>query len=94
VVTPARDVGIDAVAGDAAHTPANAEADASLRLTLLTRAYCHLCDQMRNAVRPLADAAGARNHENDVDAHDALVSRIGERVPVRQHRDVDGRDHF
>jgi hypothetical protein len=92
VVTPARDVGVDAVAGDAARAPANADPRASLRLTLLTRAYCHLCDQMRDAVRPLADAAGARIDEIDVDAHAALEARFGERVPVLLLGDVDGRE--
>jgi hypothetical protein len=92
VVTSARDVGVDAVAGDAAHAPANADAHASLRLTLLTRAYCHLCDHMRDALRPLADAAGARIDEIDVDAHAVLEARFGERVPVLLLGDVDGRE--
>jgi hypothetical protein len=42
------------------------------RLTFLTRAYCHLCDTMRDALMPLAAAHGAKVRELDVDADPAL----------------------
>jgi hypothetical protein len=51
-------------------------------LTLLSRAYCHLCDEMRDALAPLAAAHGARVLERDVDADPALEARYGDRVPV------------
>lgn len=51
-------------------------------LTLLSRAYCHLCDEMREAALPVAEAYGATIVEMDVDAHPALESQYGERVPV------------
>jgi hypothetical protein len=51
-------------------------------LTLLSRAYCHLCDDMREALVPLATSAGAQVVELDVDAHPPLEARYGERVPV------------
>ncbi|HEY3179690.1 MAG TPA: glutaredoxin family protein [Casimicrobiaceae bacterium] len=51
-------------------------------LTLLTRAYCHLCDDMRDAVAPLAARFGVHLVELDVDADPALEERYGERVPV------------
>ncbi|HET7134613.1 MAG TPA: glutaredoxin family protein, partial [Casimicrobiaceae bacterium] len=35
-------------------------------LTLLSRAYCHLCDDMREALAPLAIRAGAHVVELDV----------------------------
>lgn len=54
----------------------------ALQLTLLVRAYCHLCDEMRAAVAPLAAAAGCPLHEIDVDTDPALEARWGERVPV------------
>jgi hypothetical protein len=54
----------------------------ALRLTLLVRAYCHLCDEMRVALAPLADAAGATVAEIDVDGDPALEARWGEKVPV------------
>ena len=53
-----------------------------MHLTLLTRAYCHLCDEMRDALSPLATAAGATIEEIDVDSEPALEARWGEHVPV------------
>jgi glutaredoxin len=51
-------------------------------LTLLTRAYCHLCDDMRAALEPMAARAGVAIVEIDVDADPALDAKFGERVPV------------
>ena len=51
-------------------------------LTLLSRAYCHLCDEMRDALAPLARRHGATVAEVDVDAHPELEARYGELVPV------------
>ena len=51
-------------------------------LTLLVRAYCHLCDEMREVVGPIAEAAGIALREVDVDGDPALDARWGERVPV------------
>jgi hypothetical protein len=53
-----------------------------LTLTLLTRAYCHLCDEMRAALAPLVAGRDVRVVELDVDAHPALEQRYGELVPV------------
>ena len=53
-----------------------------MRLTLLTRAYCHLCDEMRAEVAPLAAAAAVPLDEIDVDGDPALEARWGDRVPV------------
>ena len=58
-------------------------------LTLLTRAYCHLCDTMRDALLPLALAHGATVEELDVDADPALEAAYGELVPVVLQGDVD-----
>ncbi|MEP6996606.1 MAG: glutaredoxin family protein [Betaproteobacteria bacterium] len=52
----------------------------ALRLTLLVRAYCHLCDDMRAALA--AHAAGVPVDELDVDADPALEARWGDKVPV------------
>jgi Glutaredoxin-like domain (DUF836) len=52
------------------------------QLTLLVRAYCHLCDTMRDAVEPLARQAGWTLREIDVDSDPRLEARWGERVPV------------
>ena len=53
-----------------------------LRLTLLIRAYCHLCDDMRAALMPLAARYGASIVELDVDADPALEAQYGELVPL------------
>ena len=57
------------------------------RLTLLVRAYCHLCDEMRTALA--LHAAGVPVDELDVDADPALEARWGALVPVLL---VDGRE--
>ena len=48
-----------------------------MTLTLLTRAYCHLCDDMRAALAPLAARYGARIDEIDVDT-DAALDAVGD----------------
>ncbi len=53
-----------------------------MTLTLLSRAYCHLCDEMLAALRPIADAHGASIHVVDVDADPALEAAYGDDVPV------------
>ncbi|CAG0966529.1 hypothetical protein BURK1_00994 [Burkholderiales bacterium] len=53
-----------------------------MTLTLLTRAYCHLCEEMRDALAPIAAAHGAAVVEVDVDADAALEARWGDLVPV------------
>lgn len=52
----------------------------SVRLTLLVRAYCHLCDDMRAALAVHAD--GVPVDEIDVDTDPALEARWGALVPV------------
>ena len=62
-----------------------------MKLTLLVRAYCHLCDEMHAALRPLAAAHGAWIDVVDVDApaRAALEAKWGERVPVLIEGDAD-----
>ena len=52
-------------------------------LTLLARAYCHLCDEMLAALRPLAADRG-RITVIDVDApgNERLEAAFGDRVPA------------
>jgi hypothetical protein len=45
---------------------------------------------MRTALQPLADAAGVRVTEIDVDANPMLEARFGELVPVVLLGSVDG----
>ena len=51
-------------------------------LTLLTRAYCHLCDDMRAALLPLLQGHPVTLVERDVDADAGLEARYGDLVPV------------
>ena len=55
-----------------------------MKLTLLSRAYCHLCDEMLAAVQPIARAHGATVEVIDVDApaNAALEGLWGDRVPA------------
>ena len=53
-----------------------------MQLTLLSRSYCHLCDEMRAAVLPLAAAYGAALVVVDVDTDAGLEAAHGDRVPV------------
>jgi hypothetical protein len=52
------------------------------RLTLLGRAWCHLCDDMRNALLPLAAKQPFELEVVDVDGDPELERRYGEDVPV------------
>jgi glutaredoxin len=60
-----------------------------VRLTILVRAYCHLCDEMRDVLAPLAAARGLAVEELDVDADPALEAAWGDKVPVLL---ADGRE--
>lgn len=51
-------------------------------LTVLSRDYCHLCDEMIEQLQGLQDASGFAFEVRDVDQHPALEARFGERVPV------------
>lgn len=53
-----------------------------IQLTLLVRAYCHLCEEMAHALAPLAAAHHADVVTIDVDAHPPLEAAHGDRVPV------------
>ena len=55
---------------------------AALKLTLLVRAYCHLCDEMRADLAPLAATYGVPIEFVDVDADRLLEAAWGELVPV------------
>ncbi|MFO1206801.1 MAG: glutaredoxin family protein [Burkholderiales bacterium] len=52
------------------------------RLTVLTRSYCHLCEEMIEALRTLQGGAGFLYEVRDVDDDPVLEARFGERVPV------------
>ena len=52
------------------------------RLTLLGRASCHLCDDMRNALAPLAAMRPFELEIVDVDGDPELELRYGDDIPV------------
>lgn len=54
----------------------------AVRLTLLGRSYCHLCDDMAAALAPLLAEFGAAVDVIDVDSSAELEERWGELVPV------------
>ena len=60
-----------------------------LKLTLISRTYCHLCHEMELALRPLADEFGAEIDILDVDADLELEALYNERVPVLLHEDEE-----
>jgi hypothetical protein len=54
-----------------------------IKFTLYSRSYCHLCDDMLDALNAMQDDA-TRFDVNvvDVDADETLVARFDELVPV------------
>lgn len=64
-------------------------AEASVRLTLFGRTYCHLCDDMAAALAPIVARTHASVEIVDVDSDPALQARFGDRVPVLVAGDVE-----
>lgn len=62
--------------------PAVTGSRSGAHLVIYGRAWCHLCEDMRAALEPLAAAAGAYIEVIDVDSDPALQSRYDELVPV------------
>ncbi len=56
-----------------------------MKLTLVSRTYCHLCHDMEAALAPLALEFGAEVDVVDVDADPALEALYDELVPVLLH---------
>ena len=54
-------------------------------LTVYSRNYCHLCEEMIEALRRLQGLVHFEIAVVDVDAHPELERRHGERVPVLMH---------
>lgn len=59
----------------------------AIELILMSRAWCHLCHDMENALAPLAAEFGAGVSVLDVDADPELERRYDELVPVLLHGD-------
>ncbi len=56
-----------------------------LQLTLYSRAYCHLCQDMLAALQALRSEFGFDIEVIDVDADPELERRFNELVPVLMH---------
>ena len=61
-----------------------------VRLRLLTRSGCHLCEIAAETLARVAGEAGLRTDSVDVDADPDLQAEYGDRVPVIL---LDGREH-
>lgn len=53
-----------------------------MKLTVLSREYCHLCDEMLAGLRQLQGRYAFDIEVIDVDRHPALEERWGDKVPV------------
>lgn len=54
-------------------------------LTLYSRHYCHLCDDMLAGLQSMQSVLGFELTVVDVDSQPALEAAYGERVPVLTH---------
>jgi glutaredoxin-like protein DUF836 len=71
------------------------------KLTVLSREYCHLCEELLASLRQFQGRYDFDIEVLDVDRHPALEERWGDKVPVvldgdleicRYHLDVDAVD--
>ena len=60
------------------------------RITLYSRAGCHLCDDARVVIARVCDEMGESFLEVDIDSDPDLLDRFGEEIPVTF---VDGSQH-
>jgi hypothetical protein len=60
-----------------------------LELTVYSRSYCHLCDEMIAGLRTLQARFPFSLAIVDVDSDDALEARYGEDVPVVLHGETE-----
>ncbi|WP_432241235.1 glutaredoxin family protein [Herbaspirillum robiniae] len=58
------------------------EVGAAIRFIIYSRSYCHLCEEMRDALRAALGGMVAEIEMVDVDADPALVEQYDELVPV------------
>ncbi|MEP6701440.1 MAG: glutaredoxin family protein [Betaproteobacteria bacterium] len=65
-----------------------------MKLTVYSRAYCHLCDDMVAALAALRAEHGFELEVIDVDADPVLEARYNELVPVLQCDGVEVCHHF
>ena len=63
-------------------------------LRVLSRNWCHLCDELLDALAPIAAEHNARIEVIDVDSDDRLEVRWGELVPVVLTEDQQHLCHY
>ena len=61
----------------------------TLRLTLYSRGYCHLCHEMADAVAVIRAEVPFELDVLDVDADPVLEARFNELVPVLMHGELE-----
>ena len=61
------------------------QTDGPPKLTVYSRAYCHLCEEMIEALRSLQGLVRFEIVVIDVDSNPELERRFGEKVPVLMH---------
>lgn len=64
--------------------------DGKPRVTLYSRAGCHLCDDARAIIESVCAELGEAYREVDIDGDPELLDRYGEEIPVTL---VDGSQH-
>ena len=74
----------------AEHVPNPHPADWVLRVRMLGRPGCHLCDDARAVIARVAADLGVQWEEQSVLDDPALLEQYGEQIPVTF---VDGRQH-
>jgi glutaredoxin len=62
----------------------------TVRLTLITRQECHLCDVAKEAIARVSEVSGEQWREVDVDSDPQLQDEYWDRVPVIL---LDGKEH-
>jgi thiol-disulfide isomerase/thioredoxin len=65
----------------------------SARLILYGRPWCHLCDEMADALAPIAARHGAEVLKVDVESDPAIEARYGLRIPVLVHGERELCEH-
>lgn len=61
-----------------------------LKLTLVSRSYCHLCDEMDSALEAMRGEVATFSFEVlDIDTHPELLALYDELVPVLLHGKVE-----
>lgn len=61
-----------------------------MRITLYTRAGCHLCDDAKAALDRIEEQTGEGYEEVDIAGDADLTAEYGDRIPVVL---LDGREH-